>query len=268
MNEAADIIAQARPGWRPRLGLILGSGLARVAQRIEDPIELSYRDLPGFPVPSTEGHAGVLVTGHLAGAPVLCFQGRVHLYEGGDPGPAIRTMVRTLKTLGGEILVQTNAAGSLRPEIGPGRLVALADHINMLGFNPLAGPNDARIGPRFLSLRDAYDPSLRAALARAAMAEEIPLAEGVYLACQGPSYETPAEIRAFRTLGADLVGMSTVPETIVARHVGLRVAALSVVTNLAEGLSDTPLSHEEVLSVTDAAVEPLERLLARFAADV
>lgn len=268
MSDPVDIITRLRPGWRPRLGLILGSGLAGLAERLEQPTAIPYSALPGFPLPTVEGHDGVLVCGTLARAPVLCFKGRTHLYEGRDPAPAIRTMIRTLHRLGAEILVQTNAAGSLRAEIGPGRLVAISDHINFLGFNPLTGPNDTGFGPRFPSLSDAYDPALRGALGRAAMAEGIPLAEGVYLACPGPSFETPAEIRAFRTWGADLVGMSTVPETIVARHCGLRVAAVSVVTNLAEGMEDDPLSHEDTLRVAAGAAGPLERLLNRFIADV
>jgi xanthosine phosphorylase len=247
---------------------VLGSGLAGLAARLEAPTEISYRDLPGFPQPSVAGHDGVLVCGTLAGVPVLCFKGRVHVYEGGAAASAIRTMIRTLKQLGAEILVLTNAAGSLRAEIGPGSLVAISDHLNFLGFNPLTGPNDESVGPRFASMRDAYDPALRAALGRAAAVESIALAEGIYLACPGPNFETPAEIRAFRTLGADLVGMSTVPETIVARHCGLRVAGISVVTNLAEGMADVPLAHDETVRVAGIAAESLERLLMRFIADV
>jgi xanthosine phosphorylase len=160
--------------------------------------------------------------------------------------------------------VLTNAAGSLRPEVGPGRLMAVADHINLTGTNPLVGPNDDAIGPRFPSLRDAYDPALRAGLHAAADAEGIDLAEGVYLAVSGPSFETPAEIEAFRRLGADAVGMSTVPEVIVARHAGLRVAAVSVISNLAEGLSPVPLSHEQTLRDAARAAGDLARLLERF----
>ncbi|HVJ56074.1 MAG TPA: purine-nucleoside phosphorylase [Aliidongia sp.] len=268
MTEAAEIIARHCPGWRPRLGLMLGSGLSGLAARVEQAVEIPYRALPGFPEPTVAGHEGTLVCGTLAGTPALCFKGRVHAYEGGDPGASIRTMVRTLRRLGGETLLLTNAAGSLRPEIGPGSLVAITDHINLMGFNPLTGPNDEAIGPRFPSLRDAYDPDLRASLARAAEAEEITLSEGIYLACPGPSFETPAEIRAFRTLGADLVGMSTVPEVIVARHCGLRVAAISVVTNLAEGMEHASPSHAETLAVAALAAGRLESLVMGFAAHV
>jgi purine-nucleoside phosphorylase len=190
-------------------------------------------------------------------------QGRAHLYEGGDP-EAMQTPVRALKAAGAETLVLTNAAGSLRPELGPGSLMAIADHINLTGTNPLVGPNYDALGPRFPSLRDAYDPQLRETLHATAGDLGIPLAEGVYLAVSGPSFETAAEIRAFRTLGADAVGMSTVPETILARHTGLRVAAVSTITNLAEGLSDEPLSHEQTLRDARRAAGSLARLLTAF----
>src|SRR4051812_35566232 len=173
----------------------------------------------------------------------------------------VREPIRTLRAPGAGALLLTNAPGSLRPEVGPGRLMVLTDHINLTGANPLTGPNDDDVGPRFPSLLDAYDAALRAQLHAAAAAERIDLTEGVYLAVAGPSFETPAEIRAFRTLGADAVGMSTVPETIVARHAGLRVAAVSVITNLAEGLSDLALSHEHTLATARGAAEDLRRLI-------
>ena len=172
--------------------------------------------------------------------------------------------VRTVAAAGAEILLLTNAAGSLRPDVGPGRLMAISDHINLTGLNVLAGPNDERIGPRFPSMRDAYDPALRAELRAAADDLDIDLPQGVYLAVSGPSFETPAEIRAFRTLGADAVGMSTVHETITARHCGLRVAAVSAITNLAEGLGDEPLGHEQTLTAAAQAAERLAPLVVRF----
>jgi xanthosine phosphorylase len=261
---AAAVLANHRPGWRPRIGIVLGSGLAGLAAGIEDRTEISYRDLPGFPLPTVAGQFGTLVCGTLAGVPVVCLMGRVHAYEGAAAAAHIPTLIRTLKLAGIEILVLTNAAGSLRATVGPGSLVAVSDHINFLGFNPLTGPNDEGFGPRFPSMRDAYDPALRIRLKQAAEDEGIALSEGVYLAYPGPSFETPAEIRAFRTLGADLVGMSTVPETIVARHCGLRVACVSVVTNLAEGMSDATPSHDETLRVATAAAAKLERLIMRF----
>jgi xanthosine phosphorylase len=250
----------------PRLGIILGSGLGAVAEALEDAVTIPYTELPDFPAPSVHGHAGTLALGTLAGVSVACLQGRKHVYEGGDPG-AMRGPVRTLRALGAEALFVTNAAGSLNAEVGPGRLMAIADHINLLGVNPLTGPNDDTFGPRFPSLRDAYDPALRARLQAAACALGIDLPEGVYLATAGPSFETPAEIRAFRTLGADAVGMSTVPEVILARHCGLKVAGVSAITNLAEGMGGEELSHAQTLRNADLAARDLMRLVARFAED-
>jgi purine-nucleoside phosphorylase len=262
VDRAASALAGSA-GRPPRLGIVLGSGLGAVADAVADAEVLDYRDLPGFPRPTVEGHAGRAVIGELAGVRVAVLQGRRHLYEGGDPEP-IRTPVRALRAAGADTLILTNAAGSLRPEVGPGRLMAITDHINLTGQNPLVGPNDDALGPRFPSLRDAYDPELRAALHATARELGIDLADGVYLAVTGPSFETPAEIRAFATLGADAVGMSTVHETIVARHAGLRVAAISTITNLAEGLSDEPLSHEQTLRDAQRAAGDLARLLEAF----
>jgi xanthosine phosphorylase len=264
---AADVIAGRARGFAPRLGLMLGSGLGELADRLEDRVQIPYGELPGFHAGGLAGHAGALILGRLAGQPVAIFSGRWHVYEGID-GSAITTPIRTLRELGAEMLVLTNAAGSLRPEAGPGSLVCLSDHINMLGFNPLTGPNDDAAGPRFPSLRDAYDPELRARLHAAADALGIELHDGVYLAVAGPSFETPAEIRAFRTLGADLVGMSTVPEVIAARHAGLRVAAVSAVTNLAEGMGGEELSHDQTLRVAREGAARLGPLIERFVEDL
>jgi xanthosine phosphorylase len=247
----------------PRVGVVLGSGLGAVADAVQDPIVVGYEELPGFPRPTVAGHAGRAVLGSIGGVAVAVLQGRAHLYEGGDP-EALRVPVRALRAAGASVLVLTNAAGSLRPEVGPGRLMAITDHINLMGFNALAGPNDPSIGPRFPALRDAYDPALLDALRRSAVELGIDLAEGVYLAVSGPSFETPAEIRAYRLLGADAVGMSTVQETIVARHCGLRVAAVSVITNFAEGMSDEPLDHEQTLRAAEAGAGDLTRLLLAF----
>ena len=246
---------------------MLGSGLGELADRLEDRVEIPYGELPGFHAGGLAGHAGALVLGELSGTPVAIFSGRWHVYEG-IAGDAITTPIRTLKALGADTLVLTNAAGSLRPEAGPGSLVCLSDHINLMGFNPLVGPNDEAAGPRFPSLRDAYDPELRARLHAAADALGTPLHDGVYLAVSGPAFETPAEIRAFRTLGADLVGMSTVPEVIAARHAGLRVAAVSAVTNLAEGMGGEELSHEQTLRVAKEGAARLGPLIERFAEDL
>ena len=247
----------------PRVGVVLGSGLGAVADAVEDPVVVGYEELPGFPRPTVSGHAGRAVLGAIGGVPVAVFQGRAHLYEGGDP-EALRVPVRSLHAAGAEILILTNAAGSLRPTVGPGSLMAITDHINLTGFNLLMGPNDDAIGPRFPSLRDAYDPGLLNALRESAEERGIALAEGVYLAVTGPSFETPAEIRAYRTMGADAVGMSTVQETILARHCGLRVAAVSVITNLAEGMSDEPLSHGQTLRAAHDGAADLARLLLEF----
>jgi xanthosine phosphorylase len=249
----------------PRLGIVLGSGLGAVAEALDDAVSIPYTELPDFPAPSVHGHAGTLALGTLSGLPVACLMGRAHVYEGGDPG-AMRGPVRALKAAGAEALFVTNAAGSLREDVGPGSLMAIADHVNMLGVNPLTGPNDEAVGPRFPSLRDAYDPELRRMLHEAAGSLGIALAEGVYLATAGPSFETPAEIRAFRTLGADAVGMSTVPEVILARHAGLRVAAVSAITNLAEGMGGEALSHEQTLRYANRAAGDLTRLIMEFCA--
>jgi xanthosine phosphorylase len=261
---AAEMLA-AR-GAAPRLGIVLGSGLGGLVTSMEDVLAVDYGELPGFPEIGVAGHGGQVVLGRLNGFPVACLAGRRHAYEG-DPG-AMRVPIRTLRALGAETLLVTNAAGSLRADVGPGRLMAISDHINMLGSNPLTGPNDDAVGPRFPSLRDAYDPELRARLRDAAAALEIDLAEGVYLATAGPSFETPAEIRAFRTLGADAVGMSTVPEVILARHCGLRVIGVSAITNLAEGMGGEELSHEQTLRNADVAARDLVRLVERFAGDL
>ena len=265
-GEAGRILTE-RSGGRPRVGVVLGSGLGPVADAVENPTVIPNSDLPGFPQPSVEGHAGRAVAGTINGVPTIAFQGRAHLYEGVDLDE-IRVPVRALKAAGAEILVLTNAAGSLRADLGPGRLMLIEDHINLTGANVLSGPNDDDLGPRFPSLRDAYDPELRARARIAATDLGVGLTEGVYIAVRGPSFETPAEIRSFHTLGADAVGMSTVHETIVARHCGLRVAAISAITNSAEGMSDDPVSHEQTLRDAAKAAADLAPLLTRFVGDL
>ncbi|UTI65807.1 purine-nucleoside phosphorylase [Paraconexibacter antarcticus] len=248
---------------RADIALILGSGLGGLADAVQDAVAIRYADLPGFAASTVSGHAGRLVVGTLAGRRVAVLQGRAHVYElpPAHAGPALTVGVRTVAALGATTLVATNAAGSLRPEVPPGHLMVLSDHINLMGVNPLVGPNDDALGPRFVGLGDAYDAGLRAQLLAAAQRAGVPLAEGVYLAVSGPSFETPAEIRAFRTLGADAVGMSTVPEVIVARHAGLRVAAISAITNLAEGMGGEPLSHEQTLASAADGARHLQTLL-------
>ena len=259
MTAAAEAVRQRAPGRAPRVALVLGSGLGPLAERVRDAVRIPYDALPGWRSSTVPGHPGELVVGTLAGREVAVLAGRSHVYEGIGP-EAITAPVDTLRALGVETLVLTNASGSLRAEVGPGELVAIADHINGLGFTPL-------VGPEFVSLRDAYDPGLRAELHAAADACGTTLHDGIYLAVPGPSFETPAEIRAFRTLGADLVGMSTVPEAIAARHAGLRVAAVSVVTNLAEGMTNAALSHAQTLEAGRDGASRLGPLLERWLHD-
>jgi len=258
--QAAAVVRERAPGLQPRVGVVLGSGLGAVVDALTDRVEIGYGDLPGFKRSTVGGHAGTLVLGRRGPTTAAVLSGRAHVYEGSTPEQIV-TPVRTLKALGCEAVVLTCAAGSLDPANGPGSLVVLSDHINLQGFNPLAGPNDDAIGPRFPSLAATYDPELRGRL-HAAAGE--PLPEGVYLAVSGPSFETPAEIRAFRTLGADLVGMSTVPEAIAAVHCGLRVAAVAAVTNLAEGMGGVALSHEQTLAEAARGGARLAAVLGSF----
>jgi xanthosine phosphorylase len=269
VTAAAGLVRSKLPEGAPapRAALVLGSGLGAVADAVADAVRIAYADLPGFPVGSVAGHAGQLVVGELEGVPVAVLQGRAHLYEGVDPA-AIAVPVRTVRALGAELILLTNAAGSLRREVGPGRLMAITDHINMTGRNPLTGPNDDALGERFVGMGRAYDPELLDRLRAAAGKAGVELAEGVYLAVPGPSFETAAEIRVFGILGADAVGMSTVLETIAARHCGLRVAAVSAITNLAEGMSAEVLSHEGTLHAAGRAAADLERVLRHFVEDL
>ncbi len=261
--EAAEVIKARKPGFAPRAALILGSGLGVLAEQMLDAVSISYADLPGFPISTVHGHAGELVLGTLAGVPVVCMKGRGHFYEGYGAN-VMTSAVRTFKLIGCEMLLVTNAAGSLRPEVDAGSVVVLNDHINLLPGSPMAGPNDERFGPRFFSMANAYDAELRALIKETAAAKGITLNEGVYLACPGPNFETAAEIRAFKALGADVVGMSVVPEVISARHCGLKVAGISAITNLAEGLTPFPLSHEQTLKYAAVAAKDLVTLIHSF----
>ena len=262
-REAAAVIAERAPGFTPKVGMILGSGLGGLGDQIADAQAISYADLPGFPEPSVEGHAGRLILGTLGGMPVACLQGRVHLYEGHAP-QVVQTLVRTLKVAGCETLIVTNAAGSLRTDVEAGSLMLISDHINMQPMNPLTGPNDDSFGPRFPPMSGAYDEELRNQFKTVAAQLGVTLHEGVFVALLGPYFETPAEIRAFKVLGADSVGMSVAPEVIVARHCGMRVAAISVLTNLAAGLSYEELSHEQTLHFANLAAGDLSRLIVAF----
>ena len=259
----ADIIRAAKPDFTPRVAFILGSGLGALADQIDDAVAISYEKLPGFPVSTVHGHAGELVLGHLAGVPVACMKGRGHFYEG--RGMAIMTdAIRTFKLLGCELLFSTNAAGSLRPEVGPGSLVALSDHINTMPGTPTVGLNDERFGDRFFSLANAYDADHRAVLQTVAAKEGFPLHEGVFVSYHGPNFETAAEIRMMQIIGGDVVGMSVVPEVISARHCGLKVVAVSAITNLAEGLGDVKLSHEQTLAAAELSRQNFINLICGF----
>jgi purine-nucleoside phosphorylase len=269
VTEAAAFLRekiQGKLGNRfPRIGVVLGSGLGAAADAIADPVIVPYSEIPHFPQSTVEGHSGRIVAGLLGGTPVVVMQGRVHFYEGYALSQVTFPM-RVLGALGLRAVVLTNAAGGIKDGYFIGQFVALADHINLMGFNPLNGPNEPRFaflpnaGLRFFDMTEAYSKRLRALARGAATWEDFSLEEGVYLAVPGPSFETPAEIRAFRSLGATLVGMSTVPETIVARHMGIEVLGISCVTNLAAGLSTTHLSHQEVFE----AGRQVEQRLARF----
>ena len=268
--ESAEFLLNRLGAFAPRIGIVLGSGLGAVADAVPDPAIVPYSEIPHFPRPTVADHLGRFVAGRLNGAPVAILQGRVHSYEGFTPGEVVFP-IRVLGALGIRAVILTNAAGGIHESYRQGEFVLIADHINAMGWNPLTGPNEPRFGfrpgagLRFPDMTTAYSPRLRALAREAAREEGFELAEGVYLATPGPSFETPAEIRAFRALGATLVGMSTVPETIAARHMGLEVLGLSCVTNLAAGLSPDPISHEEV-NATGRAVEPrLAALLARLA---
>ena len=249
IKKAADFIAE-RLGGRPRIALVLGSGLGALADELESSVAMPYGEIPGFPASTAPGHAGRLVAGKLAGWPVLVMQGRFHCYEG-YPASLVAFPVRVFKRLGVERLFLTNAAGGVDPAFSPGDLMLITDHINLTGQNPCIGANDPGIGPRFFDMSRAWDPELGAAARRAAAELGMGLREGVYAWFTGPSFETPAEIRMARTLGADAVGMSTVPEAIAAAHCGLRTLGVSCITNLAAGMSGRPVTSEEVLEISE-----------------
>jgi purine-nucleoside phosphorylase len=260
VKAAAYVQAKLGP-VHPNLGIVLGSGLGAAASALTDPIAIPYARIPHFPPATVDGHAGQLLFGSLAGVPTVVLQGRIHFYEASSPEQVVFP-VRVLGALGVRTLILTNAAGAINPDHHVGQLIALADHINLMGWNPLTGPNEPRFGPRFLDMTEAYSPRLRTL---AASAEGFALQEGTYIAVSGPNFETPAEIRAFRSMGATLVGMSTVPETIVARHMGIEVLGLSCVTNAAAGLGSMPLSHDEVHAVGSQVEHRLSALLQRMA---
>ena len=244
----------------PRVGMVLGSGLGGLADALEKRVEIAYADIPDWPVSTATGHAGVLVLGELDGVSIAVMRGRAHLYEGVSADRAVFG-VRVLGRLGIRSLVVTNAAGGINESYRPGQLVLISDHVNLQGTSPLVGPNDEGLGPRFPDMSDAYDPELRRAANEAAVRLGIELREGVYAAWLGPQFETPAEIRFMRAVGGDLAGMSTVPEVIAARHMGIRCLGISVVTNMAAGVLPEKIDHSAVLEVGARAAGSLAALL-------
>lgn len=251
VKHAADYMEQQLPG-KPQVGLILGSGLGELADRFEERVAIPYEEIPGFPVSTVQGHQGRLVYGILSGKRVIAMQGRFHYYEGHSM-LAVTGPVRVFHELGVRTLMVTNAAGGVNSGFQPGELMLINDHLNLTGGNPLIGPNHAEWGPRFPDMSEAYSVQLQAVARSVASDNGIILREGVYAGLSGPSYETPAEIRMLRILGADAVGMSTVPEIITARHLGMNTLGISCITNMAAGILDQPLSHGEVLETTEKA---------------
>lgn len=263
MQETMSVIRKYAPNFVPKIGIILGSGLGSIADQLTNPITIPYQAIPGLHSGGVMGHASLLVMGYLNDVPVVCMKGRLHLYEGASY-ESIRTFVRLIRQLGAHTLIVTGAAGSLLTEVPAGEVLMINDHLNFQPNNPLVGPNDESIGPRFVSLENAYDDGLRSIMANVAKRLGIALPEGVYLSLLGPSFETPAEIRAFKLLGADVVGMSVVPEVIIARHCGMRVVGLAAITNLAVGLSTEKVTHEGTLQFGELAARKLIKLIPEF----
>jgi purine-nucleoside phosphorylase len=260
MIEAAVRAVRARTTLTPDVAIILGTGLGALADEMDVEARIPYGDIPGFPLSTVESHAGRLLAGTLAGRRVVAMQGRVHLYEGYSP-QEIAFPVRVLARLGARTLVVSNACGGMHPLWSPGDLMLIADHINLLGTNPLVGPNDDRLGPRFPDMSEPYDAELRSLARAVALALGVPLREGVYVAVTGPNLETRAEYRMLRALGADVVGMSTVPEVITAAHMGLRVLGLSIITDQCLPDALAPASLEQILAVARAAEPRLTALV-------
>ncbi|WP_010273989.1 purine-nucleoside phosphorylase [Paenibacillus senegalensis] len=245
LQETAQWI-RARISVQPRLALILGSGLGVLADSLEQSVYLKYEDIPHFPVTTVEGHEGALVVGNLNGTPVAVLKGRFHLYEGYSEG-TVAYPIRVMKALGIDKMVVTNAAGGINERFKPGDFMLIRDHINLMFRNPLIGPNEDSIGPRFPDLSEAYSKKLLQVARKVAAGQNLKLQEGVYVGMTGPTYETPAEVKMLRKLGGDAAGMSTVPEVIAARHAGMQVLGISCITNMAAGMLEQPLSHDEVV---------------------
>jgi inosine/guanosine/xanthosine phosphorylase family protein len=261
--DALEAAVRARTTLVPAIGIVLGSGLGRLADDLEEAVSIPFAELPGWPAATAPGHLGRLLLGRLAGVPVVMLQGRFHVYEGNDPGLVVQPVL-LFGRLGASVVLLTNAAGGIEPTFGPGTLMVITDHLNLTGRTPLLGPNADTIGPRFPGFVDAWDPELRRRLHAAGRAVGVDLAEGVYAGLLGPQYETPSEVRMLRTLGADAVGMSTVLECIAARWAGLRVCGISLVTNAGAGYTGEPLTHAEVLEAGAEAGPRLARVIHQF----
>src|SRR5829696_1097507 len=260
--EHATRVIRARISIDPRIAIVLGSGLGGFADDFEEPEAIPYEEIPGFVRSTAEGHAGRLVVGRVDSVPVVAMQGRVHYYEGYS-FEEVTFPIRTFKLLGIKTLILTNAAGGINVQLTQGALMVLSDHLNMMGDNPLRGRNDERFGPRFPDMTAVYSRDLQELVVEEANEIGVEVRRGIYGALSGPSYETPAEIHLLRNLGADAVGMSTVPEAIVARHMGLEVLGISCITNMAAGIGDEPINHEEVMATGDRVRDTFAQLLRR-----
>lgn len=265
---AAEHIQKLHPSFKPTIAVVLGSGLGQFADELQDTVRINYSDLPGFPKITVQGHGGNLILGYWNSIGVVCLQGRAHTYEGLENYETVKTYVRTMKLLGCEYFIATNASGSLKEEVGPGELMLISDHINLQPGNSMIGPNDDEFGPRFYPLDNAYDKEMRQNILAIAEKNSVKLTEGVYISVLGPHYETAAEIRAFKILGADAVGMSTVPEVLVANHCGLKVAVIATITNYATGLAHTAHSHNAVVATAENAAKKLNLIIKEYIASI
>ena len=263
INTTVNYIKQQLAPRTPTTLIILGSGLGSLGEKLNNPIFIDYKDIPGFPQSTVKGHGSRLICGRLGNREVLCMQGRFHLYEGHAP-QIINQLFQIYRLLGIKELIVTNAAGSLNPDMPPGSLMLISDHINFSGQNPLIGPDDESFGPRFPDMSNAYDKDTRQLIQNIAQKQNITLHQGTYLMVLGPNFETPAEIRAFRILGADAVGMSTVPEVISAIHAGIKVLGISVITNFGTGMQQGTQSHEETLAQGQNASAKLINLITAY----
>jgi len=263
VKETKEFLEAKLAGFKPEIALVVGSGLGGITRGVTKPTVIPYTDIPHFPKPTVAGHAGQMIFGELAGKRLMVLSGRFHRYEGRSPAE-ITYPIHVIDAFSIKVLIVTNAAGGINPQYKPGDLMVIEDHINHMGINPLIGEMNGNGGTRFIDMTQAYSPRLREKLDTAAEKSQLPIWRGVYLATTGPSYETPAEVKAFAWIGADAVGMSTVPEVILARYHNIEVAGVSCITNLAAGISSKKLSHDEVLEVGRAAQDKLAKLLTEF----